>query len=703
MKNKKLLVSALLGVSTLAIGAVVGIAAGKKSGFRAYADPVEPEWHHYHAQNPSLNWQNKATNKGTKEYWVQCGGGYQYTVPDSDNKVYETGAPDTSEFAADDDRWVTYCDLNGHNYDAKGVCEYCNELQYGSKLIDKAIANTTISDEEAPLGFTSVYTRNGMSSGPCGYSHDVSGCDVLYFSLYSTASSTIAFGGNNGVNPVLWANDWYNILLTKDENGWVANYKKASEVNWNTDHTKVDENKATDFATILRLYNWEGLESVTIYSTEVYAGTELPPEIKTSPLNIGVWNGTYHFTNTSSIDDLVDAGFNRTIGINPIWNSNWNSILDYSKNKGVKHIVDPRGWDYDNSKYAEWDGTAPSYANHEAVEGFFMYDEPSTKLYSSLAQMQSTFKSVMPSDKLCFINMLSGAASMTMLYGTESAQSNYNYYETNYVNGYENTVHPDVYSFDSYPLFTNGQIRKSYFCSLDIWSNLSKTTHTPVWYTLLSSAHASGDGEGYAYVLPSQSQLEWQMSVALSFGITDLVHYVFASGESGYSTMANSDGSKNAYYNDVKAANRNMHALDQDLTRFEWEGATTYHNNSKVNLLFKDLKHTVTNSSVGFNSISAASDLLIGSYIDENSNRAYMVTNSGISTDYSSTWDNKYTNFNKNVAYSNDNNSVTLTLNENIVGAYVIQNGSKTYVPANNDSLSLYLTSFGSAFVIPVK
>ncbi len=80
-----------------------------------------------------------------------------------------------------------------------------------------------------------------------------------------------------------------------------------------------------------------------------------------------------------------------------------------------------------------------------------------------------------------------------------------------------------------------------------------------------------------------------------------------------------------------------------------------------------------------------------------------MVTNSGISTDYSSTWDSKYTNFNKNVAYSNENNSVTLTLNENIVGAYVIQNGSKTYVPANNNSLSLYLTSFGSAFVIPVK
>ena len=331
MKNKKLLVSALLGVSTLAIGAVVGIAAGKKSGFRAYADPVEPEWHHYHAQNPSLNWQNKATNKGTKEYWVQCGGGHQFTVPDSDNKVYETGAPDTSEFAADDDRWVTYCELNGHNYDSKGVCEYCNELQYGSKLIDKAIANTTISDEAAPLGFTSVYTRNGMSSGPCGYSYDVSGCDVLYFSLYSTASTTIAFGGNNGVNPVLFSNDWYNILLTKDENGWVANYKKAYEVNWNTDHTKVDENKATDFATILRLYNWDGaLSTATIKCTEVQ--TALPPHVHTV--------GTYGFCSScgeligktkvadkaiaagSETTDLAPAGFEKVYSATGLSNGN---------------------------------------------------------------------------------------------------------------------------------------------------------------------------------------------------------------------------------------------------------------------------------------------------------------------------------------------------------------------------------------------
>ena len=281
MKNKKLLVSALLGISTLAVGAVVGVAASKKSGFKANATPVEAEWHHYHAQAPSLNWQNKATNKGTKEYWVQCGGGYQFTVPDSDNKVYEPGAPDTSEFTADDERWVTYCEVNGHSYDALGVCAYCNSLENCVKIGDKAISAATLSNEEAPLGFKSVYSVTGLSNGDVGANVDVTGCDVVYFSLYTNGPHMIVFGGNNGNNPVLWQDDWYNVLLTKDENGWIANYKKAYEVSWNADHKKVDANTGTNLSSILKLYNWDGaLATSTVKCTEVYKAHVHSPDAK---------------------------------------------------------------------------------------------------------------------------------------------------------------------------------------------------------------------------------------------------------------------------------------------------------------------------------------------------------------------------------------------------------------------------------------
>ena len=80
-----------------------------------------------------------------------------------------------------------------------------------------------------------------------------------------------------------------------------------------------------------------------------------------------------------------------------------------------------------------------------------------------------------------------------------------------------------------------------------------------------------------------------------------------------------------------------------------------------------------------------------------------MVTNSGISTDYSSTWSKNYSDYNANIAYSNQANSVSLTLSGNYSGAYVLQNGVKTYVSASSNTISINLSAYGSAFVIPVK
>ena len=102
MKNKKLLICTLLGASTLAIGAVVGVASSKKAGFRAFADPVQGEWHHYSQKAPT------SSQKGVREYWVQCGGSYQFSAP-SDVEIIDKGSnPDVSEFAVNDERYISY-------------------------------------------------------------------------------------------------------------------------------------------------------------------------------------------------------------------------------------------------------------------------------------------------------------------------------------------------------------------------------------------------------------------------------------------------------------------------------------------------------------------------------------------------------------------------------------------------------------------
>ena len=589
-----------------------------------------------------------------------------------------------------------------HVYDEHDVCLICQKHKNSVKAYNYAVNGSTKATIAKATGFNNVYSVTGKSNGANGVDLDISNYNYLYFALYAEGASVRPFSGGDdgdGSHRIVWPDRWWYLLVEKVNGVWNGYVRESSTETWYT--RTVDNNEATNFSDLLLLYNWSGLESVTIYSTEIYCDVETPiPVEKSETLNIGVWNGSYHFTNTSSIDDMVASGMKTIIGVNPLWVPNWTNILNYAKTKGVKFIVDPRGWDKEHNRYADWDGTCPSYASHEAVLGFIMYDEPSTLQFESLAQLKAQFEAVMPKDKLFFVNLLSSSVSNISLYGTESAQSKYSYYETNYAEAYNNVVSPDLYSYDSYPLFTNGQTRKSYFCSLDIWSNLSRSLSIPTWFTFLSASHKSGDGEGYYYVLPTRQQLQWQMSVAVSFGMTNLMHYVYATDAEDYSCMANIDGSKNPQFNVVCEANNNMHAIDDDLANFGWEGAITYHNNSKVNLLFKDLKHTLSNSQVGIKSINADSDLLIGSYVNENEQRAYMVTNSGISTDYSSVWDKKYRDYNANIAYTNETNSVSLTVSEDIIGAYVIQNGVKTYVSATNNTIAIDLEAYGSAFVV---
>lgn len=855
-------------ISSLLMCAMIAAIMHSRFSFTQVFSSDTVIWHHYNKKLPTQS------ENGIKEYWIRCGGNYQFVAPTSGTIIDKGSNYDTSEFSVDDDRWLTYCDEYGHTLDSYEVCNFCGKLDESEKASDTAINGATKKNSTNPLkGFNNVYQRTvsrgaevgvtgnissftyiyyalmqtsenelyvyggdtnyasltqnvwtyfllvrnnnnalslytrtslseswtnkkldeadtthvtfsklrfynwvntsytvycseiytsekeidtcshtydahdvctqcmklknsnkvadyavsgstsveftkasgfryvssvtGKSNGANGINLDISNYESLYFALYADTKSVRPFSGGDdgdGSHRIVWSGRWWYLLVEKDNGVWNAYIRESGTATWYT--RTIDANTTTNFSTLLSLYYWPSseLEGITIYNTEIYATREsTQPVEQAQTINIGVWNGSYHFTSTSSIDDLVNAGFNTTIGINPTWHSNWNSILNYSATKGIKHIVDPRGWDYDNSCYADWDGIAPSYANHSAVEGFVMWDEPSTTKFSQIAQMKQTFKSVMPSDKLFFVNLLSSACGLYMLYGTNNATSSYAYYETNYAKAYHNTVNPDIYSYDSYPIFTNGEIRKSYFCNFDIWSDLSRTNGIPTWYSLLSSAHQSGDGDGYVYGLPTQKQLEWQMSCAITFGITNLMHYIYASDASDYSCMANVDGTKNEYYNTVSDANNNIHALDNDLANYGWEGAATYHNLSKTNLLFKGLQHTLSLSQIGVSSVNATYDCLIGSYIDGNNNRAYMVTNSGYSIDYSSTWSSNYTSYNANVAYVNEANTVYLTVDDTITGADIIQNGVKTHVSASNNTIALNLESYGSAFVIPTK
>ena len=99
--KKKILLGSLLAVTTFAaVGTLV--LSQSPSSFKLSATPSQVEWHHYSKRLPT------SSQKGIREYWVQCGGSYQFTEPQDVTIVDKGSAYDESEFAADDDRYFSY-------------------------------------------------------------------------------------------------------------------------------------------------------------------------------------------------------------------------------------------------------------------------------------------------------------------------------------------------------------------------------------------------------------------------------------------------------------------------------------------------------------------------------------------------------------------------------------------------------------------
>ncbi|MBQ7995771.1 MAG: hypothetical protein IJ247_06150 [Bacilli bacterium] len=119
MKKRKIL---LFGACSAVCLGVAAFAASSTPflGRLLNADGNGGVWHHYSAQNST------PVEFGTKEYWVQCGGGYQFTAPEGVTIIDKEGAPDTSGFVENDDRWnQTLADYNlGGGTDADLVGAY---------------------------------------------------------------------------------------------------------------------------------------------------------------------------------------------------------------------------------------------------------------------------------------------------------------------------------------------------------------------------------------------------------------------------------------------------------------------------------------------------------------------------------------------------------------------------------------------------
>ena len=444
-----------------------------------------------------------------------------------------------------------------------------------------------------------------------------------------------------------------------------------------------------------------------VYNDPTFGDIQLP--IVPATVNIGVWNGSYHLFTDDKLAELKDAGVSLIIGIDPLWigsenNKDMDVLLDRMERYGIGAIAYARNEDTVKGGYinADWDGTTmPAYADHPNLVGFIVADEPTAKSFETLATLKGKYESVMPSDKLFFVNLYSNTVGKNVWNGGSDWENYFADYEEDYVDAYISQINSAVVSWDYYSLIvedtdtsTKG-IRTSYFGNFEIMAKKS----TPAWYTLLSAGHPSG-AAGVSYATPTLEELRWQMAVAMTYGISDLDHYVYTSGDSGYTTMVeyeDADGDGVAWettelFDRVSTANKEIKAWEDIYMAYEWEGVGV-HDNGSTNTMLSSLENELTLSSYGISNITSNEDLLVGVF-QNNGNKAYMITNAG-SASSTTVGDGK--------EFTMKDTTVTLNLSGSYRCVAVIDQGEVKVYSVNDDgAVQIPVDAYEGVFVIPV-
>lgn len=401
-------------------------------------------------------------------------------------------------------------------------------------------------------------------------------------------------------------------------------------------------------------------------------------------LTIGVWVGSYHWFDEEYIKMMADAGIDLLIGVADKWvYADGTQMLDLASQYGVSIIADLRDWDR---------ATVPEYAEHSALLGFLLYDEPSSTHFEQLASSKEVFEELMPEDVMFFVNLFPEACSYESLFG-QSYQSSYVDYEQYYLKAFVDTVDPACISYDAYALQEGGLIRDSYYHNFDVAAHMAKEKDIPFWYTLLSSGHSTTDGR---YITPTDAELRWQMALGMCYGSDTLVHYILCSRDSeDYVAMLEylSYEPTQIYY-DAQKVDLEFRSWQDIFMSYDWVG-TAQVDVGMTNSLLSSLEYALPFTETGIlTGVESGEDLLVGVYENAGEN-AYLLVNAG-DCDWSEQW--QRSNF------QIQETQVTLQLADgNYRCAAVIQQGQITYVPVSeNNTVSITVDAYGSAFVIPV-
>ncbi len=207
--------------------------------------------------------------------------------------------------------------------------------------------------------------------------------------------------------------------------------------------------------------------------------------------------------------------------------------------------------------------TVERYADHPALFGYMVRDEPGADLFVQLGRVVDEIGRRDPRHPAC-INLFPVHATDEQLQTSTYAE---------YLDRYLQTVKPPFLSYDHYPLLSNNSDRPDFFLNLELARAAGAKHKTPVWTVVLS-------GWGNYFRKPTAAELRWQVYGALAYGVRGVAYFAYWPTRDDYTAVVDYAGRPQPLYKAISELNRSVLSLGRVL-----RGATStavYHTGNSI-------------------------------------------------------------------------------------------------------------------------
>ncbi|MFC1597310.1 hypothetical protein ACFL5Q_05145 [Planctomycetota bacterium] len=249
----------------------------------------------------------------------------------------------------------------------------------------------------------------------------------------------------------------------------------------------------------------------------VLAGVAADPPVSWQPdeFPVSYWAGPPVAANTlDAWRTVADAHFTFAVPGSGYSMEDNRKMLDFCRQVGLKglvvdrrircKIVDEEGW---QGKVAR---LASDYADHPALFGYYLHDEPNYAWFEALGKVHGEFLRLDPAHP-AFINLFPTYASVSQL-GTPTY--------SDHLDKYLGIVKPVVLSYDHYCLMNDGRDRVDYFENLELIRAYAARYDVPAWNVILSWSHLG-------YRDPTDAEMRWQVYTSLAYGMKGILYFIY--------------------------------------------------------------------------------------------------------------------------------------------------------------------------------